>query len=417
MRHHQTLTTAALVLLASLVCVTFGAPTAAIEHSVHRRALADDIAKTTAAIDRASAGLAAILDQIAKAVGTAGGAGTPAGAEGTAGTGTAGTQTTGGTAGKATESGVASKAEQTGTATKTKGNNGGATGVATKTKGNKGGKATGTGVASKGNNGANKTKAVPPGQAKKATATGAAATGVATNGNTGVGKGANKVPPGQAKKTAATVKPTGTFPGTSPATRTAGAEAPPAPTTPATTSGTAAAGGADVAAVKPALTKGGIIPDIIKDITPSIALSVTYPVGAVSLGNNITPAQAAAQPIFAFTPASATDLHTLLMVDPDVPSRASASPTAGQFRHMALLNIRGSDIATALAASPYVGPGPPRGSGPHRYTFLLFKQTAEVSAATAGIGAADRAGFKAQEFADKLGLQLVGANFMLSETP
>ncbi|KAJ3174219.1 hypothetical protein HDU88_000187 [Geranomyces variabilis] len=386
MRHHQTLTTAALVLLASLVCVTVGAPTAAIEHSVHRRALADDIAKTTAAIDRASAGLAAILDQIAKAVGAAGGAGTPAGAEGTtAGTGTAGTQTAGGTAGKATESGVASKAQQTGTATKTKGNNGGATGVATKTKGNKGGKATGTGAASKGNN--------------------------------GVGSGANKIPPGQAKKTAATVKPTGTFPGTSPATRTAGAEAPPAPITPATTSGTAAAGGADVAAVKPALTKGGIIPDIIKDITPSIALSVTYSVGAVSLGNNITPAQAAAQPIFAFTPASATDLHTLLMVDPDVPSRASASPTAGQFRHMALLNIRGSDIATALAASPYVGPGPPRGSGPHRYTFLLFKQTAEVSAATAGIGAADRAGFKAQEFADKLGLQLVGANFMLSENP
>ncbi|KAJ3169032.1 hypothetical protein HDU87_000906 [Geranomyces variabilis] len=353
MRHHQILTTAALVLLASLVCVAFGAPTAAIEHSVHRRALADDIAKTTVAIDRASAGLASILDQIAKAVGGGGGGGNgaAAGAGGTAGTAATQTQT----AGKAT---------------------------ATKTKG---AKATGKHGAGKG---AKKTKAVPPGQAKKATAT---------------------------------VAPTGTFPGTLPATRTAGVEAPaptPPTTTPATTSLPAAAGGAaDVSAVKPALTKAGIIPDIIKDITPSIALGVTYPVAAVSLGNNITPAQAAAQPIFAFTPASATDLHTLLMVDPDVPSRASASPTAGQFRHMALLNIRGSDLTTALAASPYVGPAPPRGSGPHRYTFLLFKQTAEISAATAGIGAADRAGFKAQDFVDKNGLQLVGGNFMLSENP
>ncbi|KAJ3162696.1 hypothetical protein HDU86_003669 [Geranomyces michiganensis] len=375
------------VVLASLACAVLGAP-AAIDHSLERRALADDIAATTAAIDRAQVGLAAILDSIAKAVGNAGaanGAGTGGGAQQT------------GTAGKAAESGAptvtqgtAGAATTTAVATKTKGNNGKAKGkgkatetatAVTATEGSAKGKVTEAATATKGNNGkgngnanANKTKAVPPGQAKK---TIAAATATATAPAPGAGN---------------------------PATETGAA---PAPT----------AGAEAVTDVKPALTTAGIIPDVIKDITPAVALSIKYPVGAVTLGNNITPAQAAAQPVFAFTPRAENDLHTLLMVDPDVPSRAAASPAAGQFRHMALLNIRGADVASALAASPYVGPGPPKGSGPHRYTFLLFRQQAEISAAAAGISAANRAGFKAQAFADKLGLELIGANFMLSENP
>ena len=63
------------------------------------------------------------------------------------------------------------------------------------------------------------------------------------------------------------------------------------------------------------------------------------------------------------------------MVDPDATSRSNP-----QFRcwlHWIVQNVpgHGHDFTKGDAAAVYQGPAPPKGSGPHRYVFLVYKQT------------------------------------------
>lgn len=62
----------------------------------------------------------------------------------------------------------------------------------------------------------------------------------------------------------------------------------------------------------------------------------------------------------------------------------------------------------------YVGSGPPKDSGLHRYVFLLFKQPKQIKfeekpVSNTEIG--DRPSFSAQKFAEKYGLHLQFGNF------
>lgn len=61
------------------------------------------------------------------------------------------------------------------------------------------------------------------------------------------------------------------------------------------------------------------------------------------------------------------------MVDPDAPSRAE--PKLRSFKHWAVINIPGSDIAKGDEISQYIGSGAPINTGLHRYVFLVYKQT------------------------------------------
>lgn len=61
------------------------------------------------------------------------------------------------------------------------------------------------------------------------------------------------------------------------------------------------------------------------------------------------------------------------MTDPDAPSREK--PTAREFRHWLIVNIRGNDLSTGEVKWQFIGSGPPKGTKLHRYVFLLFKQT------------------------------------------
>lgn len=70
--------------------------------------------------------------------------------------------------------------------------------------------------------------------------------------------------------------------------------------------------------------------------------------------------------------ADADQLYTLLMVDPDPPSRAQ--PTFRSIKHWAVLNIPGSDVAKGDEIAEYIGVGAPKGTGLHRYVFLVYKQ-------------------------------------------
>ena len=54
--------------------------------------------------------------------------------------------------------------------------------------------------------------------------------------------------------------------------------------------------------------------------------------------------------------------------DPDAPSRAN--PTKGEWRHWLVVNISGCDVTGGETLFEYVGSGPPKGTGLHRYIYL-----------------------------------------------
>ncbi|KAK7689650.1 hypothetical protein QCA50_007443 [Cerrena zonata] len=116
------------------------------------------------------------------------------------------------------------------------------------------------------------------------------------------------------------------------------------------------------------------------------------------------------------------------MVDPDAPSRAE--PLYKSFRHWLITGLKSpKDSATLafktqLATTPYRPPGPRPGSGLHRYTFLLFQEPSPSSAFSVpegspehGASLEERRSWDAVQFADKYGLKLVGANYMLIRSP
>lgn len=64
--------------------------------------------------------------------------------------------------------------------------------------------------------------------------------------------------------------------------------------------------------------------------------------------------------------------YTLAMIDPDAPIRMA--PLLAEVNHWLVCNISGNDINGGRVISEYRGCGPPRGTGQHRYIFLLYKQ-------------------------------------------
>ncbi len=67
--------------------------------------------------------------------------------------------------------------------------------------------------------------------------------------------------------------------------------------------------------------------------------------------------------------------YTLIMTDPDAPSRAE--PTYREWNHWLVVNIPGDKLSEGEIRSEYVGAGPPQGTGLHRYVFLVLKQRAK----------------------------------------
>lgn len=75
-------------------------------------------------------------------------------------------------------------------------------------------------------------------------------------------------------------------------------------------------------------------------------------------------------------PAEPNDYYSLILTDPDAPSRTD--PKFREFKHWVVVNIPGNDVASGDALAEYVGSGPPKDTGLHRYVFLLYKQPGKL---------------------------------------
>ncbi|ALC46812.1 CG17919 [Drosophila busckii] len=119
----------------------------------------------------------------------------------------------------------------------------------------------------------------------------------------------------------------------------------------------------------------GVVPDVIPE-APNQLLKVTYNNGLVAKdGVELTPTQVKDQPVVEWT-AQPGEYYALIMTDPDAPSRAE--PKFREFKHWVVVNIPGNDLSKGDVLAGYVGSGPPKDTGLHRYVFLLYKQPGKL---------------------------------------
>ncbi|XP_045312898.1 phosphatidylethanolamine-binding protein 1 [Leopardus geoffroyi] len=110
------------------------------------------------------------------------------------------------------------------------------------------------------------------------------------------------------------------------------------------------------------------------DERPQHPLQVKYTGAEVDeLGKVLTPTQVKNRPTsIAWDGLDPGKLYTLVMTDPDAPSRKD--PKYREWHHFLVVNMKGNDISSGTVLSDYVGSGPPKGTGLHRYVWLVYEQ-------------------------------------------
>lgn len=136
----------------------------------------------------------------------------------------------------------------------------------------------------------------------------------------------------------------------------------------------------------------------------------------VKAGVELTPTQVKSQPYVEWEGDENT-FYTLIMTDPDAPSRDE--PKFREFKHWLVGNILGNDVTKGEIISAYVGSGPPKDTGLHRYVFLLYKQNGKLEFDEARVGnnsREERPKFHADKFATKYNLgQPIAGNFFQAQ--
>ncbi len=155
----------------------------------------------------------------------------------------------------------------------------------------------------------------------------------------------------------------------------------------------------------------------------------------VALGNTLPVAKTQEVPEIHFVttnPSPPSTKYTLILTDPDAPSRTEKKWS--EYAHYVIsdLSIKSTDIKTASNVQdtrinvendgdtllPYMGPGPPPKTGKHRYVFLLYEQPDGVKVKApkdrpnwgTGIPASG-----ARDWAKGYGLKLLAINFFFAQ--
>ncbi|KAL1138882.1 hypothetical protein AAG570_008944 [Ranatra chinensis] len=102
-------------------------------------------------------------------------------------------------------------------------------------------------------------------------------------------------------------------------------------------------------------------------------------------GNELAPSQVKSAPLLQWSGVGPDDMHLVCMLDPDAPSRQD--PRARHWLHWLVANVPGGVVSKGEVVAAYVGAGPPKGTGLHRYVLLVFKQPKKLRMDEVRIGA------------------------------
>lgn len=139
-----------------------------------------------------------------------------------------------------------------------------------------------------------------------------------------------------------------------------------------------------VATVKQQFINAKIVPDVVPSFSPVGVLGANFngTSGSINVGEAIAQAGVQTKPVVSVTGNfNSTPSYTVLMIDGNYVG--STNPN-GLNLHWLENNVQiGTDGVTSnttAATIPYAGPAPPSGSGPHRYTILLYAQPTSFTA-------------------------------------
>ncbi|XP_076678292.1 protein D2 [Andrena cerasifolii] len=167
--------------------------------------------------------------------------------------------------------------------------------------------------------------------------------------------------------------------------------------------------------VQSAFEAAKVVPDIIA-AAPADKIEVKYGGKAVEFGNEFTPTETQKIPEIHYKHEGGV-LYTIVMTDPDAPTGKGYNR---EFRHWLVGNIPEENIAKGEVLAEYVGPAPPKGTGKHRYVFLVYKQTqGSITFDERRLSSRDgprRKRFSIKKFAEKYNLEgPISGNFMKAE--
>lgn len=134
----------------------------------------------------------------------------------------------------------------------------------------------------------------------------------------------------------------------------------------------------------------------------------------IMCGDIVTPTQVKNIPTVEWA-ADPDTYYTLAMVDPDAPSRSNHK--LREFKHWLVVNIPGNNVAKGDAIAEYVGAGPPKDTGLHRYVLLLYSQPKKLTFSGSRVSNKSRRSrpkFHIKQFADhhRLGQPIAGTLFL-----
>jgi len=122
--------------------------------------------------------------------------------------------------------------------------------------------------------------------------------------------------------------------------------------------------------------ESGVVPELL-DKAPKHLLKIVYDADNVlenNTGKENTPTQVKFQPLsITWHGMRADHFYTFIMIDPDMPSRSTPVEEKTQVLHWLMVNVPGGGVGGRQLA-PYIGSGPPPGTGIHRYNFLVFDE-------------------------------------------
>ncbi|XP_034081213.1 phosphatidylethanolamine-binding protein 1 [Gymnodraco acuticeps] len=140
---------------------------------------------------------------------------------------------------------------------------------------------------------------------------------------------------------------------------------------------------------------------------PAQPLTVKYDsVEVDELGKVLKPTQVQNRPsCIEWEGCDSSKMYTLALTDPDAPSRKD--PKFKEWHHFLVVNMKGNDVSSGCVLSDYVGSGPPKGTGLHRYVWLVYEQPGSLSCSEPPLTnrcGDNRGKFKIQSFRQKYSL-------------
>lgn len=112
-----------------------------------------------------------------------------------------------------------------------------------------------------------------------------------------------------------------------------------------------------------------VVPDVISS-GPKQQCKVFFESGAIAEGGNkLTPTQVKTQPLVQWK-ANPKKFYTVCMCDPDIAPK--------EWQLWLVGNVPGNNVCQGEVLSDYIGAGPDKGTGIHRYVILVYLQDKKI---------------------------------------